>query len=996
MTSVDRTAWVRVIRALPPEQRQVIRAQLNAAFQLAPAQSSYHMLRIADRLWRTCAPARITVAPLLAQLLITDGREPAAVLGVLLKSVELLPCIDREIAYVEGLLHFGWGQAALQRLTERLPLYSVDDPKRVFRLWHRAQEAARAAMPLSGGLALIDGTLRIHARCAVSSGASTRFELVTESGRVLAHRRGRRVGQIASLSMPMSNPDDLRGMVWLLYDGSPVPGACWRLPFDFRVQGHCAFDGRHVRGTVQMAWAPTRALAVVVEDLQGHSHTVRTGTDGRFALNLDGCGLIDSVSVRVRLPDGRLESLPGSPLLTRRRLQQHLRQIGLPSAAQRTGSVVESGAAAIIIPVYDGYQQTLACIESVLSTVDTRLHPVIVIDDASPNAELSAALDRFAAGGAIRLLRNPSNLGFPDSVNRAMQQAGARDAVIVNADVVVFGDWLQRLLRCAQTAADVATVTPFADDDSIVGYRAVSGDTAAVDIAAQLDRHARDAHRQQSLELPVGVGFCLYLRRAAWDAVGPLDGRSFGKGYGEESDWCMRARRLGWRHLLAADVVVHHAGGVSFGPRRAALIARAQHLLEMRHRGYSRYVAEHSCTAAIDAWRRGFDRLRLESCARPVALIVLHALGGGVDRFVRGRIDKLREQGLLPLLLQPLSESPGRYRLWSPDLSLRYLQYRDAQQAELLSADLAGVNLAHCEIHHFVGVDARLIDVVRRLACGYHVYLHDYSWICPRVTLMDGSGRYCGEPVLAQCRRCVATQGSDLGETIDVAALRRRSDRWLAGAHTISAPSRDAQQRFLRYFPQRAIGVDMPESEPEPVTAAPRRRLASGTIKVALIGAIGEHKGYQVLRRVAARALADELPLEFVVVGRTDDDGRLMRAGRVFVTGTYQEAEVPALLRREQPDMIWLPSVWPETWCYALTHALQSGLPILSYDIGAVAERLRQAGRGVLLPIQATTSDWLSALLSITTGAAEAPTALRLPPARRTQRTALPSSGITT
>ncbi len=210
------------------------------------------MLRIADRLWRTCAPARITVAPLLAQLLITDGREPAAVLGVLLKSVELLPCIDREIAYVEGLLHFDWGQAALQRLTERLPLYSVDDPKRVFRLWHRAQEAARTAMPLSCGLALIDGTLRIHARCAVSSGASTLFELVTESGRVLAHRRGRRVGQIASLSMPMSNPDDLRGMVWLLYDGSPVPGACWRLPFDFRVQGHCAFDGRHVRGTVQM------------------------------------------------------------------------------------------------------------------------------------------------------------------------------------------------------------------------------------------------------------------------------------------------------------------------------------------------------------------------------------------------------------------------------------------------------------------------------------------------------------------------------------------------------------------------------------------------------------------------------------------------------------------------------------------------------------------------------------------------------------------------
>lgn len=83
MTSVDRTAWVRVIRTLPAEQRHAVRSQLNAAFQLAPAQSSYRLLRIADRLWRTCAPARISVAPLFAQLLITDGQEPAAVLDVL-------------------------------------------------------------------------------------------------------------------------------------------------------------------------------------------------------------------------------------------------------------------------------------------------------------------------------------------------------------------------------------------------------------------------------------------------------------------------------------------------------------------------------------------------------------------------------------------------------------------------------------------------------------------------------------------------------------------------------------------------------------------------------------------------------------------------------------------------------------------------------------------------------------------------------------------------
>jgi hypothetical protein len=57
------------------------------------------------------------------------------------------------------------------------------------------------------------------------------------------------------------------------------------------------------------------------------------------------------------------------------------------------------------------------------------------------------------------------------------------------------------------------------------------------------------------------------------------------------------------------------------------------------------------------------------------------------------------------------------------------------------------------------------------------------------------------------------------------------------------------------------------------------------------------------------------------------------------------------LLRREQPDFAWLPSVWPETWCYTLDYALDAGLPVVAFDLGAIAERLREAGGGVLLPL---------------------------------------------
>jgi hypothetical protein len=101
----------------------------------------------------------------------------------------------------------------------------------------------------------------------------------------------------------------------------------------------------------------------------------------------------------------------------------------------------------------------------------------------------------------------------------------------------------------------------------------------------------------------------------------------------------------------------------------------------------------------------------------------------------------------------------------------------------------------------------------------------------------------------------------------------------------------------------------------------------------------------------ARDAVARDLPLEFVVIGYTQNDRPLLRTGRVDVTGPYVDEEVPHLLRRERPDLVFLPSVWPETWCYALDHALSAGLPAAAFDIGAMAERLRALGRDTLLPL---------------------------------------------
>jgi glycosyltransferase involved in cell wall biosynthesis len=128
------------------------------------------------------------------------------------------------------------------------------------------------------------------------------------------------------------------------------------------------------------------------------------------------------------------------------------------------------------------------------------------------------------------------------------------------------------------------------------------------------------------------------------------------------------------------------------------------------------------------------------------------------------------------------------------------------------------------------------------------------------------------------------------------------------------------------------------------------------------------HKGYDVLLACARDAKQRRLDLTFVVAGTTIDDQRLMDTGRVFVTGPYQPDEAVPLIRAQDAALALLPSIWPETWCLGLTELWRAGLRVVAFDIGAPAERIRQTGRGFLLPLGCATSAVNDALLNAARG----------------------------
>jgi glycosyltransferase involved in cell wall biosynthesis len=326
-----------------------------------------------------------------------------------------------------------------------------------------------------------------------------------------------------------------------------------------------------------------------------------------------------------------------------------------------------------------------------------------------------------------------------------------------------------------------------------------------------------------------------------------------------------------------------------------------------------------------------------------------------VRRHVAERAAALRAQGLRPILLWPADRRGSADSICvlsdGPEGGTPNMRFAIPTELELLTKVLQADRPVRAEVHHMIGHDHRLMDLFRCLRIPYEIVVHDYSWLCPRINLIGADRRYCREPGLDDCDACIADAGPMNGETIQPRALRERSSREMAGASAVVVASEDVADRIRQHFPRcrpRIVRWEddsvLPPRDPSPVAA-------DGIRRVCVIGAIGIEKGYEVLLACARDAANRRLNLRFHLVGHSCDDARLLATGAVQITGRYQEREVAALIRQQRAQLAWLPSLWPETWCYTLTLAWQAGLNVLAFKLGTPSGRIRRTGRGWLVPL---------------------------------------------
>lgn len=634
----------------------------------------------------------------------------------------------------------------------------------------------------------------------------------------------------------------------------------------------------------------------------------------------------------------------------------------------------------IIIPVYNAYEYTKKCIETVIENTDLKKNTLVVVNDKSPDENILPMLKEFENANPdlnIRILDNEENYGFVKTVNIGMKHS-KNDVVLLNSDTEVTCNWLEKMKKTAYIRPNVATVTPLSNNATLAS---VPNFLEENDLpkGVSLEEYAKDIENcsfEAYPELTTAHGFCMYIRRDAIEKVGLFDDVTFEKGYGEENDFSYRCIQNGLVNLLCDNTFIYHKGTQSFSAEKEEFCKSHLEILQNKY-PQNFDMNTHLCMTNPYSYIQENMKYYTNNKYRKNILIVIHEfmpkedqLIGGTVLHVYDLIENLRDK----MNFHVLYPGNGKFRVKSffadstSEIVLgRITSYENArtyhyEYRKLVEKLFDYIHIDFAHVHHIMNQYFDIFDIMKEKNIPYIVTLHDFYFVCPTFALLENNEKYCGDNKTPDCENCLKKLRNIEGNFIP--NWRELSYQALRDAKLLITPSNSTKEIFKKYYPDLSIktiehGAEKIEEIYEIETNKSEKK------NIAFIGGVNKIKGVDFLEQFIKEVNKEDSKYILHLFGSTCEDDLNKSNGNYIFHGKYNREDIVRLLKENHIDIICLLSIWPETYSYTLTESLMAEVPVIALDYGAVSERISKDNLGWILDKNVTFEDVLDKLNKI-------------------------------
>lgn len=343
------------------------------------------------------------------------------------------------------------------------------------------------------------------------------------------------------------------------------------------------------------------------------------------------------------------------------------------------------------------------------------------------------------------------------------------------------------------------------------------------------------------------------------------------------------------------------------------------------------------------------NKITARSGEKTAVMVLNHNIGGGADFFIKRKLSESDEQYSL-VITYSFPRNSFLLTINSEHDSGKTFELYNFSDIDILFKFFSIKKLVINELvtYNFI---YEVMDYTSSLKNRYRIpliiYINDYFCICPSYNLVKKDYFFCGicDEISLSCIED-NPDISRLYRSIDLGKWRDNWNRLLKTADMIVCFSESSREVLLKVFPGLSSLIRIEPHSVTDIRKADVTKNVNYDLIIGIPGTITGIKGSLIIKDMISFIEARSLNIRVVIIGTIDIK---IRSRALFVTGRYKTGNFVNLVENNNIDILFIPSVCPETFSFTTEESIRMGVPVAVFNIGAPAERVKKYEKGIII-----------------------------------------------